>query len=370
MCGFIGEYLFNGKNKSNSEVFTDLLKLSFKRGPNHSAVVFKSNFQLGFNRLSIQDLSDLGNQPMQSNCGRYHMVFNGEVYNFNKLKIDFELTNCKSSSDSEVILRLIEKIGVEKAVKHLDGMFAIMLVDIEIQKTYLIRDFAGIKPLFYGISQSGVFAASQFDQVQKHPWFVENLKLRKDVVKEYFGLGFMLAPNTIFKNIYQVNPGEIVTINFNGIITKDSFENFDSENKILIDERDTSFLKHFKKDLSNTVKEQLVSDVPIATFLSGGIDSPLITALAKNHKTDIKAYTIGVDDKTLDESEKAKEYANHLNINHIVKSITKNDLLNSIDKHFIAFPEPFGDYSSIPTFLITKEAAKGNTVMLSGDGAD
>ena len=370
MCGFIGEYTFNNSDNSNSKLFKSLLKLSSRRGPNHTGFMSVDSFQLGFNRLSIQDLSELGNQPMQSNCGRYHMVFNGEVYNFNKLKIDFELTNFKSSSDSEVILRLIEKIGVEKAVKHLDGMFAIMLVDTEIQKTYLIRDFAGIKPLFYGISQSGVFAASQFDQVQKHPWFVENLKFRKDVVKEYFGLGFMMAPNTIFKNIYQVNPGEIVTINFNGIITKDSFENFDSENKILIDERDTSFLKHFKKDLSNTVKEQLVSDVPIATFLSGGIDSPLITALAKNHKTDIKAYTIGVDDKTLDESEKAKEYANHLNINHIVKSITKNDLINSIDKHFIAFPEPFGDYSSIPTFLITKEAAKENTVMLSGDGAD
>ena len=370
MCGFIGEYLFNGKNKSNSEIFTDLLKLSFKRGPNHSAVVFKSNFQLGFNRLSIQDLSDLGNQPMQSNCGRYHMVFNGEVYNFNKLKIDFELTNCKSSSDSEVILRLIEKIGVEKAVKHLDGMFAIMLVDTELKKTYLIRDFVGVKPLFYGISEKGVFAASQFDQIHKHPWFVNNLELLKDVVKEYFGFGFMLAPNTIFKNIYQVSPGEIVTVNFNGIITKDSFEDFDSENKILTDERDTSFLKHFEKDLSSTVKEQLVSDVPIATFLSGGIDSPLITALAKKYKSDIKAYTISVDDKAIDESEKAKEYANHLNVNHIVKRITKDDLINSIDKHFIAYPEPFGDYSSIPTFLITKEAVKENTVMLSGDGAD
>ena len=182
---------------------------------------------------------------MQSNCGRYHMVFNGEVYNFNKLKIDFELTNCKSSSDSEVILRLIEKIGVEKAVKHLDGMFAIMLVDTELKKTYLIRDFVGVKPLFYGISEKGVFAASQFDQIHKHPWFVNNLELLKDVVKEYFGFGFMLAPNTIFKNIYQVSPGEIVTVNFNGIITKDSFEDFDSENKILTDERDTSFLKHF-----------------------------------------------------------------------------------------------------------------------------
>ena len=370
MCGFIGEYLFTGLNKSNTIDFKDLLKLSFKRGPNHSGVVSKSNFQLGFNRLSIQDLSDLGNQPMQSSCERYHMVFNGEVYNFNQLKVDFNLTNIHSSSDTEVILRLIEKIGVHDAVKQLDGMFAIMVVDMELNKTFLIRDFSGVKPLFYGVSDYGIFAASQFDQVHKHPWFVDNLKLRKDIVKEYFGLGFMMAPNTIFHNIFQVNPGEIVTVDSNGHITKDSFEDFDSKNKVLINERDKSFLKNFKKDLSNTVKEQLVSDVPIATFLSGGIDSPLITALAKKYKSDIKAYTISVDDKAIDESEKAKEYANHLNVNHIVKRITKDDLINSIDKHFIAFPEPFGDYSSIPTFLITKEAAKENTVMLSGDGAD
>jgi asparagine synthase (glutamine-hydrolysing) len=265
---------------------------------------------------------------------------------------------------------LIEKIGVHDAVKQLDGMFAIMVVDMELNKTFLIRDFAGVKPLFYGVSDYGIFAASQFDQVHKHPWFVDNLKLRKDIVKEYFGLGFMMAPNTIFHNIFQVNPGEIVSVDSNGHITKDSFEDFDSENKVLIDEREKSFLEHFENDLSNTIKEQLVSDVPIATFLSGGIDSPLITALAKKHKTDIKAYTIGVDEKTIDESDKAREYADYLQVNHKVKSITKTDLINFIDEHFEAYPEPFGDYSSIPTFLITKEAVKDNTVMLSGDGAD
>ena len=298
------------------------------------------------------------------------MVFNGEVYNFKQLKIDFNLSNIHSSSDTEVILRLIEKIGVHDAVKQLDGMFAIMVVDMELNKTFLIRDFAGVKPLFYGVSDYGIFAASQFDQVHKHPWFVDNLKLRKDIVKEYFGLGFMMAPNTIFHNIFQVNPGEIVTVDSNGHITKDSFEDFDSENKVLIDEREKSFLEHFENDLSNTIKEQLVSDVPIATFLSGGIDSPLITALAKKHKTDIKAYTIGVDDKTIDESDKAREYADYLQVNHKVKSIAKTDLINFIDEHFEAYPEPFGDYSSIPTFLITKESVKDNTVMLSGDGAD
>ena len=370
MCGFLGEYSINNIYKSNAKDFKRLLKLSSKRGPDHIGFLSGTNFQLGFNRLSIQDLSDLGNQPMQSSCERYHMVFNGEVYNFNQLKVDFNLTNIHSSSDTEVILRLIEKIGVHDAVKQLDGMFAIMVVDMELNKTFLIRDFAGVKPLFYGVSDYGIFAASQFDQVHKHPWFVDNLKLRKDIVKEYFGLGFMMAPNTIFHNIFQVNPGEIVSVDSNGHITKDSFEDFDSENKVLIDEREKSFLEHFENDLSNTIKEQLVSDVPIATFLSGGIDSPLITALAKKHKTDIKAYTIGVDEKTIDESDKAREYADYLQVNHKVKSITKTDLINFIDEHFEAYPEPFGDYSSIPTFLITKEAVKDNTVMLSGDGAD
>ena len=252
MCGILGEFNLDVNNKLCDKHFKDILNLSFNRGPNNSKIISKNNFQLGFNRLSILDLSENGNQPMKSLDERYYMVFNGEVYNFKSLAKKYNLQNIKSSSDSEVVIRLIEKLGVNKAITKFDGMFAIMLVDTRLNKTYLIRDYAGIKPLFYGISDKGIFAASQFDQVQKHPWFKENLKLRKDVVKEYFGLGFMMAPNTIFKDIYQVSPGEIVAFDSYGIITNDFFEGFDTVNKVQINERDRSFLKHFKKDLSNT----------------------------------------------------------------------------------------------------------------------
>jgi len=202
--------------------------------------------------------------------------------------------------------------------------------------------------------------------VFNHQWFKSSLTLQKNCVKDYFSLGHMVAPNTVFKNIYQVKPGETITIKTNGTIT--TYCSSSLFNKAAA--QDATEIRHLYHTLSNTVKDQMISDVPLGTFLSGGIDSPVITAMSHRQNKTIEAFTLAVEDKNLDESFQAKSYANHLNCKQQIVKIEKNDILNVVDTHFDVLSQPFGDYSSIPTFLISKLAKKDNTVMLSGDGGD
>lgn len=366
MCGFLAEFSFEGQSPVPSEVFKHILALSKHRGPDNTSIQTHYYFQLGFNRLAILDTSEKGNQPKVSPSGRYHIVFNGEIYNFEGLAQAYQLDNLNSTSDTEVVIHLLDKLGVQKTVSLLNGMFAITIMDTQNHTCFLTRDFAGIKPLFYGINSNGVVSASQFNQVYKHPWFKEKLKLRADIVKEYFGFGYMQAPNTIYETIHQVCPGELIQIDRQGILTKTSLLAFNKTNS----EEHINSKVGLEDVLKDTIKRQLVSDVSVATFLSGGIDSPLISAYAKQAKPDIEAFTIEVNDPKLNESEIAKAYAEVLQLKQLVVSLEDSDILRSIEDHFHAYTEPFGDYSSIPTFVISGEAKKRHTVMLSGDGGD
>ncbi|WP_298894546.1 asparagine synthase (glutamine-hydrolyzing) [uncultured Psychroserpens sp.] len=368
MCGFLAEFTFGTTSVSEAAHFQNLLSLSKHRGPDATQTEKGSNYQLGFNRLSILDLSPNGNQPKQSPSKRYHVVFNGELYNYKDLEIRYELSNLRSTSDSEVLVHLLDKIGVEQTITELNGMFAITVKDLQTGNIYLIRDFAGIKPLFYGVSSKGIVAASQFDQVFKHMWFKDHLQLRSELVKEYFGFGYMQSPNTIYDTIFQVNPGTFIQINSDQSIEEKQYSVF-NDVKPTSRQSDT-IVNDLKTKINKAVKRQLMSDVPLATFLSGGIDSPLITAIAKQEHPNIEAFTVSVEDKQLDESDDAMAYAEHINVNHKVEHVKTEELVNLIDEHFSKFPEPFGDYSSIPTYLISKKARETNTVMLSGDGGD
>jgi asparagine synthase (glutamine-hydrolysing) len=367
MCGFLVEFSFDTYPRTSQEQFAVLLALSKHRGPDNSHIEATQDYQLGFNRLAILDLSSLGDQPMYSPSERYHVVFNGEIYNYKDLALAFELKDLTSTSDTEVLVHLFDKIGVEETLKQLNGMFAICIMDRENTTCHLARDMAGIKPLFYGVSHQGVVAASQFDQLFMHTWFATDLALRPEIVKEYFGFGYMQAPNTIYENIYQVNLGELVKITKSGVVEKTDLLTIDAT----ISKRSTlETSKEVHHLLDTSVKMQLTSDVPLATFLSGGVDSPLITAIAKQHESTIKGFTVKVDDKDLDESEMARLYAQHLHLDHDIEPIDTARLLSAINAHFEKLPEPFGDYSSIPTYLIAKLAKEQYTVMLSGDGGD
>ncbi|WP_204346109.1 asparagine synthase (glutamine-hydrolyzing) [Psychroserpens algicola] len=366
MCGFLAEFSFEDQPLIALDDFKSVLALSKHRGPDDTGIYNSNTFRLGFNRLAILDVSKNGNQPKLSPSKRYAMVFNGEIYNYSHLAETYKLENLKSTSDTEVIIHLLDLLGVEDTIRTLNGMFAITIVDTHTNRCFLARDFAGIKPLFYGLTQEGIVSASQFDQVYKHPWFKNKRQLRADIVKEYFGFGYMQAPNTIYENIFQVNPGELLQVDVSGSLSKKQLVAFENNQEKPISKTDDD-LEYTIKD---AVKRQLVSDVSVATFLSGGVDSPLISAYAKQAKPDIEAFTLKVDDPKLNESEVAKNYAKALELKQFVVSVDNSEILKSINSHFHAYPEPFGDYSSIPTFVITREAKKRHTVMLSGDGGD
>lgn len=369
MCGFLGEFCYSEKKElTPTPTFFKLLELSKHRGPDATDVKRGEYYQLGFNRLAILDLSPNGNQPKQSPSGRYQIVFNGEIYNYLNLIDQYQLKDLQSTSDTEVLIHLIDKIGVEEAIKCLNGMFAIAIIDSEQNELYLTRDFAGIKPHFYGMSNEGIVFASQYDQLFKHPWFKDGLKLRPEIMKEYFGFGYMQAPNTIYESLFQVNPGELIVFR-NGSSVKKQLVSFPKSPKQQTKENDET-PKQYNKLLDRIIKRQLLSDVPIASFLSGGIDSPLIVAHAKNNKDDIEAFTLKVADKHMNESDIANEYAEVLSVKQKVIDAKTSDLLELMDDYFDKCPEPFGDYSSLPTYLLSKHAVKNHKVMLSGDGGD
>jgi asparagine synthase (glutamine-hydrolysing) len=366
MCGFLGEYSFNLPITPVPQ-FVDLLSLSKHRGPDSTNIEQGKKYQLGFNRLALLDLTAAGEQPKESPSHRFHLVFNGEVYNYKDLALKYKIKSLSSTADTEVILHLLDILGVVETLKELNGMFAIAVIDKQTEKLYLSRDFAGIKPLFFGKNERGVVFASQFDQIWRHEWFSTELRLRKSIVSEYFAFGYMQAPNTIYKNIFQVNPGECIVFNKNK--SKEQIDilkfskTFNSSSKF-------DNTKLLKERLNHAIKSQLNADRSLATFLSGGIDSSLISAMAKLEKENIEAFTIQVEDKQLNEAEFAKAYAIHLSLKHHVEHLKPEDMLHQIDEHFLSFSEPFGDYSSLPTYAITKEAVRFHTAMLSGDGGD
>lgn len=368
MCGFLGEL---STELLSHENFKNLLDLSIQRGPDQQGFWKDDYCQLGFNRLSILDLSENGKQPLVSPSGNFVMVFNGEVYNYKEIQKKYKIQDAslRSSSDSEILSHLIEKVSLEQFAKELNGMFAISIWDIAQQQLYLIRDFSGIKPLYYGLSKQGIVFASQFDQIFKHPAF-ETKKLRPEIMKEFFGLGYMPAPNTVFENIFQVEPGQFLIWDFNSSKIIQNKKYYHWQIKSVLKETAIETIDRFSEQFEKTIQHQLHADVPVATFLSSGIDSSLVTAYAKKNKKEVRAFTFGVNDPAFDETSKATEYAKILAVDHIVESCTSEDLLQIIDTHFKSMPEPFGDYSSIPTYLITKKAKQYATVMLSGDGGD
>jgi asparagine synthase (glutamine-hydrolysing) len=365
MCGFLGSSF-----KENKSDFIELLKLGGFRGPDSVGLWKNENIQLGFNRLAIQDLSENGNQPMHSNLNSWVIVFNGEIYNHNDIRRGLADYQFKSNSDTETILASLEKNGFENTVCELNGMFAFAAYNLDEQKVYLARDFAGIKPLYFGLLNQNIVFASQFNQIFKHIAFSDNLVLRSDIMKEYFALGYMHAPNTIYEGIFQLEPGQFLVWDvLNSKISQKEYFYQWKVNPTIPEDKDNMDSK-FNDLFSKVVRNQLISDVPIASFLSGGIDSPLVAAHARNSLNSIKAFTIGVDDENLDETKYATEYAKQLNIEHKVEDISELELLDIINEHFDYMPEPHGDKSSIPTFLICKKAKEYATVMLSGDGGD
>ena len=364
MCGISG---FVSPNYNNEHLIKMTNSLSH-RGPDAKGYYFNEELQtgLGHRRLSIIDLTNKANQPMYSHCKRYVMVYNGEVYNYKAIAKTIGPINWKTSSDSEVILEAFAKWGVS-FVNRLDGMFAIAIHDKLENKLFLFRDRMGIKPLFYCRDKNDLIFSSEIKAINQ---IKKEKKLNYDSVYSFLHLGYIPSNLTIYEKVFKVKPGSFIECHNNEI--NETFY-WEPHSKIFSDtcnEFDTS-KKKLKSLLENSIKNRLISDVPVGVFLSGGTDSSLISAIAQEvNPTSINTFSIGFEDSKYNESLHAKKVAKHLGTNHNEFILKEQDALNELESIMYNFDEPYADSSALPTLMVSKMAKNHVTVCLSGDGGD
>ena len=285
---------------------------------------------------------------MVSDCGRYALVFNGEIYNFRELRVELERRGArfKSTSDSEVVLQALIAWGPD-AFGRFNGIFAIAFYDSATRRLLLARDHAGIKPLYVLRSRQGIVFASQYDQLLAHPWS-DGLKPSKDALGLYLRFAFIPAPYGLLENTHMIEPGAWLECDADGRIRQ--------AHHFLLPRMGTPSLRGeaavdaVDAAIGAAVRRQLVSDVPVAAFLSGGIDSPLVVSKMCSASAErIRAFTIGTSDPRSDETTDASAYARELNVAHTIERATVDQAQALVSDAIDACGEPFGDYSVIPT---------------------
>lgn len=376
MCGIAG-YL--GEVKHPIDCLTKMADAISHRGPDNKGVWSDHNPSIGFahSRLSILDLSSAGNQPMHSSSGNYVIIFNGEIYNHKSLRSELELINQRNwlgHSDTETLLAAIEEWGLKKTLVKAKGMFAIALWDKSSNKLSLACDRIGEKPLYYGWVNNQFVFSSELKSIKVFPEF--NNRIDTNSLALFLRFNSIPAPYSIYKDIFKLEPGQIVEINSQSSkLEKYKFWSLEevykngSENKF----RGSSVqaINQLENILSEAVSSQMQSDVPLGAFLSGGIDSSTIVALMQSYSSSqVNTFTIGFNSKEFDESKHAEMVANHLGTNHFNKFVTEKDALDVIPNLPDIYDEPFADSSQIPTYLVSKFAKEKVTVALSGDAGD
>ncbi|MGA1941026.1 asparagine synthase (glutamine-hydrolyzing) [Arcobacter sp. YIC-310] len=370
MCGIVG---FIDKNK-NLDILNDMLKIQSYRGPDDDGVYFdeKSGVHFGHNRLSIQDLSSQGHQPFVSDCEKYVIVFNGEVYNFKFIRIELEDLGYKfiSNSDTEVILYSYKQWGV-KCIDKFIGMFAFAIFDKLQNKLILVRDRAGVKPLYYYVDENQFMFSSELKSFHKNPNFKKNQNL--EVLPYFFQFGYIPAPYTIFRNCFKLEAGHYLEFKIDN--SKFEITKYWDVNDFYLKEKfaknEDEILKDVEKILDDAIDLRMVSDVPVGVFLSGGYDSSLVASLlAKKQDKKINTFTIGFDNEKYNEANHAKIIAEYLGTNHTEYYMKNGDMLDLVESLPFYYDEPFGDSSALPTMIVSKLARQSVTVALSADGGD
>jgi len=381
MCGIAG---FITPGLTNAMLLmrhvSDMTNAITHRGPDDEGawVDEQSGLALGHRRLSIQDLSPAGHQPMTSHCGRWVMVYNGETYSSAELRPLLEERGIifRGHSDTEIMLEAIAAWGLEGAVKQFIGMFAFALWDRQEHNLYLVRDRLGIKPLYWGKVGSTFLFGSELKALHAHPDF--NPKMNHEALSAYLKYAYVPAPLSIYEGVYKLAPGTILCHKVGGEITQKTFwgmedvitRNFSSS---LIGSQHSyeKSLFDLEELLNDAVRRRMISDVPLGTFLSGGIDSSLVTAIAQHHShRPIQTFTIGFDEKNYNEAPYARAIADHLGTEHAALLVTPRKVLDVLPRLPYLYDEPFADSSQIPTFLVSQLARQSVTVVLSGDGGD
>ena len=370
MCGITGMFAFNLVGKFNKIQITNATTALQKRGPDFQDTYIDEWVALGHRRLSIIDTSSVANQPMWDESKRYCIVFNGEIFNYAELKNNLRSrgTTFFSNSDTEVLLKLYiaEK---ENCLPKLNGFFSFCVYDNVEQTFFLARDRYGIKPLLYLFDEDKFLFASEMKSILQYG--IEK-SLDYSSLYTYLQLNYIPAPDTILSNVKKLLPGHYLKVSRQKMDIQCYYQiPYDREkasnNKIPY----TQAKEKTKQLLEASVQRRLVADVPLGAFLSGGIDSSIITGLASKHKPDLHTFSIGFkDEKFFDETHYARLVAKHFKTKHTVFSLTNNDLYAHLNSILDYLDEPFADSSAIAVYILSKETRKHATVALSGDGAD
>ncbi len=365
MCGIAGFLSFSVNfSKPDLENMTNALA---HRGPNAAGFYFNDKVGLGHRRLSIIDLTEAANQPMHSQCGRYVIVFNGEIYNYREIARELKVT-LKTTSDTEVLLESFIQFGTG-FVNKLNGMFAFVIYDTKEAVLYVYRDRMGIKPIYYYHDETNFIFASELKSFDVLPNIYKG-GTNKQAINDFLYLGYIPAPLSIYNNIKKFPSGSYAVIGKNKFEIQSYWKLEEQiERKVITNIKEAK--NRLNELLISSVQYRMISDVPLGTFLSGGIDSSLVTALAqKISDRPVKTFTIGFKEGKFNEADYARAVAKHLKTEHYEKELTYNDALELFETALNIYDEPFADSSSFPTLLVSKFAREQVAVILSGDGGD
>lgn len=388
MCGFVGVI----EECREDELQATLYRMSSRlahRGPDDSGIWTDAGngVGLGHRRLAIIDVSAEGHQPMISADGRYVIAFNGEIYNFQEIRdrLEQEGLDCtwRGHSDTEVLLAAVVRWGVKAALLNFVGMFAFALWDRYEQTLYLARDRAGEKPLYYGWSDQAFLFASELKAFHGHPdWRAE---LSRESLALYVRFGYISAPHSIYRNVYKLPPAAMLQLplatiqhdgegshapftaepywSASGVAAAGELHPFRGSPREAVDSLEGL--------LRRAVRQQMIADVPLGAFLSGGIDSSTVVALMQSQSNrPVQTFTIGFDEAGFDEAVHARQVAEHLGTDHVELYVSPETIQGVLPQLPQMYDEPFADNSQIPTYLVAKLAREHVTVCLSGDGGD
>jgi asparagine synthase (glutamine-hydrolysing) len=370
MCGIVGAVFWSSAQVQRVRLHAALDSIE-SRGPDGRRIWQDEQCHLGHLRLAIIDLSDRASQPMASVEGRYVVVFNGEIYNYQEIREKIgTLYPWQTQGDTEVILAAYIQWGPE-CLQHFRGMFAFAIWDRLKKSLFVARDRVGVKPLYFHASEQG-FAFASRPRAIRH--LVPDLSLQFDrqALRYYLEAGYIPAPYSCFEAIRKLEPGHYLYVTQNGV-DKHCYWSIDQVGLDPAKENmsEDQLLDQLDALIDESVRLRLVSNVPVGAFLSGGIDSSLVAAYMKKHATgEVKTFTIGFESAQFDESQHAAAVAQHLGTQHVCEPLSAQDLLALMPNYLEHYDEPFFDYSAFPVMAVSRAARRHVTVSLSGDGAD
>jgi len=375
MCGIAGFWQTNKRAELPRGVLERMAARLAHRGPDDSGVYYDESTGIGlaFRRLSIIDLSPQGHQPMASASGRYIIVFNGEVYNFEEIRAELGDQCWNGHSDTEVMLAAVERWGLDAAVSRFVGMFAFALWDSQERKLHLVRDRLGIKPLYYGYAAGHFVFASELKAICEFPAFAASID--RNALALYMRFGYVPAPHSIYEDVHKLPQGHILSLSGDGHSVVRPFWSAlevakeGVQNPLEIDDREA--ITQLEEKLRQAVRLRMIADVPLGAFLSGGIDSSTVVALMRSESSHaVKTFSIGFHEHAYNEAGHAQKVAAYLGTDHTELYVTAEDALNVVPTLAAMYDEPFADSSQIPTHLVSRLARREVTVSLSGDGGD